>query len=145
MRRAAFQEARGGDSATLVHLCRLFAARHVELWKAPDVLAWALRCAEVAADAVDAAAAGAAAPRVHPAQVAVVDAQALLDLTYPDSGSNEFAHCQVQDYTDVVATLPPEAAMVGDGGAGIPPELEQMAEAIARNLIAQSGTVRHPT
>eukprot|EP00892_Ulva_mutabilis_P011990 jgi/Ulvmu1/9163/UM005_0261.1 len=140
MRRPVFAEPRGAESATLEHLCRIFAARHVDLWKAPDVLAWTLRCAEAAADAADAAGGGGPAAPGHPAQVAVGDAHALIDLTYPPSSENEFAHCAVQDYTDAVATLPPEAVMGGGGAGAAPPELEQMAETIARNLIAQSGT-----
>lgn len=143
MRRPLFAEPRGAASATLQHLCRIFAARHDELWKAPDVLAWLLRCAEAAADAADASAAGTAAPQVHPSQVPVADAHTLIGLTYPESQENEYAHCVVSDYTDTVAAVPPEQmAAMGAAGGEVPAELEQMAEAYARNFIQQSGMVR---
>lgn len=143
MRRSLFAEPCGATSATLQHLCRIFAARHDELWKAPDVLAWLLRCAEAAADAEDASAAGAAAPQVQPSQVQVADAHTLIDLTYPESRENEFAHCMVSDYTDTVAAVAPEQiAAMGAGGGEVPVELEQMAEAYARSFIQQSGVVR---
>lgn len=147
MRRRLFAEPRGASSATLQHLCRIFAARHHELWKAPDVLAWLLRCAEAAADsadAADAAADGSAAPTAHTAQIAVADARTLIDLTYPESRHNEYDHCVVAEYTDNVTAVPPEAMAAAAGAdGGVPPEVEQMAENLARHFIQQSGTVRH--
>ena len=123
IKRRVFEEPPGGESATLAHLCRIFATRNAELWKIPDAQAWLLRCAEAAADAADAAAAGGAAAEaaaaLHPTQLSAADARALTDVTYPPSDTNDYAFVDVAHFTDARPQLAPEqvAALQG-GGAG---------------------------
>jgi hypothetical protein len=127
MQKRLFAEPHAAGSATLAHLSAIFATRNADIWKAPDVLAWLLCCADAAASASDAAAAGApaeAAARLHESQVSSADARALAEVSYPESADNEYSHLETASFSDARPTLPPEqiAAMQGHGGARGGPE-----------------------
>ena len=142
LQKAPFADPHGGDSATLLHLCSIFAARNSDVWKAPDVLAWLLRCAEYAADAATAslnASQDEGSVRVHVSQIHFADARTLTTVTYPASEENEYAHLSTPSFTDARPTLPPEqiAALQGQGPPG---DADEMAAGELRALLRQLGT-----
>lgn len=139
-----FAAPHGADSATLVHLCAIFATRHADLWKAPDVLAWLLRCAEHAAAAAARAQGGSQQDSAVP-HVAPADARALAGVTYPGSEENEYAHLAAAQFSDARPTLPPEqlaALQGGGGGMGGAAQMGMDAEAVQLRDLLQLLQVR---
>ena len=141
MQRRLFAQPHAAESATLAHLCAIFATRNADTWKAPDALAWLLRCAEAAAAAADAAESSDStgcetAEALHKDQVPYADARALAEVTYPESDSNEYAHLVASSFSDVRAQLPPEqiAAMQGQGA---PQDGDEMGAAELHALLQQ--------
>ena len=132
----------GRDSATLMHLCKIFAARHVSLWRAPDALAWLLRCAEVSAALADDPAASQDA--VHASVPPFEDMQAMTAMTYPPGDENAFQDVSLDQFSESTAVqLPPEQlAGAGMGGAGDPAAQRAHIEAIVAGLTASAGAVR---
>ena len=140
MQRRLFAEPHAAESATLAHLCAIFATRHADIWRAPDALAWLLRCVDAAAAAADASdasdRAAESAAALHEDQVPYSDARALTEVTYPDSNKNEYAHLVAASFSDARAQLPPDqiAAMQGQGA---PQGGEEMGAAELHALLQQ--------
>lgn len=131
----------GKDSATLMHLSRIFAARHEALWRAPDALAWLLRCAESSVALAEDAAMS--QPPLHESVPAFEDMQALTAMTYPPGDENAFQHVSLAQFSESTAVqLPPD--QLQDAGRGDPVQRAQ-AEAIVGGLMAGTGAVRTPT
>lgn len=126
-----------------MHLSRIFAARHDALWRAPDALAWLLRCAESSAALAEDPLAS--QETVHESVPAFEDMQALTAMTYPPGDENSFQHVSLAQFSESTAVqLPPD--QLQDAGMGPGNTLHrQQAEEIVGGLMAGTGAVRAPS
>jgi hypothetical protein len=120
-----------------MHLSRIFAARHEALWRAPDALAWLLRCAEASVALAEEP--SVAQKTVHESVPAFEDMQALTAMAYPPGDENAFQHVTLAQFSESAAVqLPPDHLQDADIGN---PLQRARAEAIVGGLMAGTGTV----
>ena len=134
----------GTDSATLMHLGRIFAARHDALWRAPDALAWLLRCAEASAALAEGT--GASQEAVHESVPPFADMQALTAMTYPPGDDNAFHDVSLVQFSEAAAVQLPPEQLHDAGVAGVGDAAHRAhAETIVGGLMAGTAAVLvHP-
>lgn len=119
------------ECPSLEHLMNIYIARNYLVWRAPDVQAWLKEGAQAVVDIAERARTGSDGGEI--ANWACVRKEAF------QADENEYRHLLVSDFSDSIATLPPEELQqfglpVGPGNGAAPEDVMEEAAVRGRDL-----------